>query len=63
MDGVFCSAAPGTIFRAKKGVHVSVANFEGGECVGFVTGVAGRKGCPANRWLTVEGGKFVEVPA
>ena len=56
-------AAAGRNSRAKgaAGVWISLAEYDGLNCIGFATGCAGKGDVPADTWLIAKGGKLVSA--
>jgi hypothetical protein len=56
------AVGPNSIVRAIARTPIAICEYDrNGNPVGFVCGVAGEEGCPADTWLRAENGKFVEA--
>jgi hypothetical protein len=56
------AVGPNSIVRAIARTPIAICEYDrNGNPVGFVCGVAGEEGCPADTWLKAENGKFVEA--
>jgi hypothetical protein len=56
------AVGPNSIVRAIARTPIAICEYDrDGNPVGFVCGVAGEEGCPADTWLKAENGKFVEA--
>ena len=60
-NGVIAAAAPGCIAKGAAGTWISLAEFDGGQCIGFVSACVGQNGIKPDTFYRAENGVLVEV--